>query len=116
MSGFVETAHPRERTGRFTDKTQSAPEAPLHVDAADRIRQDAPIGARTAHLYYDPEAHALLFSRYADRNGRGIPTGGPTPVIFERDTANAFADFDADPDFTITDEDGDITITVALED
>jgi hypothetical protein len=103
MSGFVETAHPRERTGRFTDKTQSAPEAPLHVDAADRIRQDAPIGARTAHLY-------------ADRNGRGIPTGGPTPVIFERDTANAFADFDADPDFTITDEDGDITITVALED
>lgn len=116
MSGFVETAHPRAQSGRFTDKAQSAPEAPLHVDAAERVRQDAPIGARTAHLYYDADAHALVFSRYADRNGRAIATGAPGPVIFERDTANAFAEFDADPDTTITDDDGEITITVALED
>lgn len=70
----------RQHNGQFGVQEHSAPEASLTIGealsslAVNVIRLDAPIGATTATVELDETTGSLVFSRYADRNGRTLTT------------------------------------------
>jgi hypothetical protein len=117
MSTFAETLHPREQTGQFAVKEQSAPELSLDVTrdisaaSAALIQDEAPIGAETARVRYDEYDRTLIFSGYADEYGRAVPAGNTQLVDVALSAANP-ADLEAADGVIAEDIDGELIFTI----
>lgn len=117
-----DTLHPRSAdTGRFTDREHTEPELTLGAGhapsliAVQTVNDAAPIGAVTASIVRDDWTGALSISRYADHNGRTVPSDTIADVNAELAHATP-AGIAGARGVTAHNEDGEVWFTVTLDD